>query len=256
MTLRLRTLAACLSVLVATACASQARPKLDDRVFVSQRVTEDGEPRALVEGTRLQLRFEERRVGAHAGCNSLGGSYTIEQGRLVVPDAAQTLIGCSPERHAQDEWYFDFLRSRPSIAVEGDTLVLEDEGTRIEYLDQEVATPDVSLTGRTWTVDTILEDGAASTALWPEPASLVFGPGGALTVDTGCNSGSGTYRVEGSTVTFFNVGVTERACEGETDRLERVVLGVLHGPQPVRWEITVDRLSLRSTSYGLDLASE
>ena len=35
-----------------------------------------------------------------------------------------------------------------------------------------------------------------------------------------------------------------------------VVLGVLHGPQPVSWQITVDRLSLRSTSYGLDLASE
>jgi heat shock protein HslJ len=253
----LRVLARCLLVLAPLACASQVRPKLDDRVFVSQRATEDGVPRALVEGTQLQLRFDApRRVGAHAGCNSLAGSYVIEQGRLVVSNAAQTLIGCSPERQAQDQWYFDFLLSQPSIAARGDTLVLEDEGTRIEYLDQEIATPDVSLAGRTWTVDTIIEGDAASTAVWPEPASLVFGSNGALTIDTGCNSGSGTHRVEGSTVTFSNVAVTERACEGETARLERVVLDVLQGPQPVTWEITVDRLSLRRGGLGLELASE
>ena len=238
------------------ACASKPAPKLDDRVFLSQRVTEDGAPRELVEGTRLELRFSTpNRVGARAGCNSLGGSYTIDRGRLVVADATQTLIGCAPERHAQDDWYFGFLLSRPSIVVQGDTLVLDGGGTRIEYLDQEVATPDVSLVGRTWTVETIIEEDAAMTATWPEPASLVFGPRGALTVDTGCNSGSGSYRVQGSEVTFSSVGVTERFCDGDTGRLERAVLGVLGGPQPVKWEITVDRLELRGADFGLELVA-
>ena len=237
------------------ACASQARPRLDDRVYLSQRVLEDGTPRELVEGTRLQLAFEGQRVGARAGCNTLGGEYRIEGGRFVLTNAAQTLIGCDPERHAQDEWYFGFLQSSPAIVVQGDTLVLDRAGTRIEYLDQEVATPDVSLAERTWTVDTIIEGGAAMTAQWPEPASLVFGQGGTLAIDTGCNSGSGTYAVSGDRVTFSVVSVTERACSGDTARLERAVLGVLTGPQPVTWEITVDRLALRGQDVGLELAT-
>jgi heat shock protein HslJ len=245
-------------VLAVAACASLPATKLDNRVFLSTRVTEDGAPRALVDGTRLELRFMEdaHRVGARAGCNSMSGSYTIERGRLVVTGAIQTLIGCAQERLAQDEWYFGFLQSRPSIMVAGDTVVLDGGRTRIEYLDQEVATPDVSLTGRTWTVQAIIEKTAETTALWPEPATLVFGTNEVVTVDTGCNSGSGTYKVSGNKLSFANVSLTERFCEGETGQLERAVLGVIHGPQPVTWEITVDRLLLRGANAGLELVAE
>jgi heat shock protein HslJ len=256
MTSPLRRLAHCLPVLAVLACAHVSTPRLDDRVYLSQRVTEDGTPRALVEGTRLQLQFEAgARFAASAGCNIFAGRYAIQGGRLVVSDAAQTLRGCEPPLHAQDDWYFGFLHSSPAIVVEGDTLVLDGSGTRIEYLDQEVATPDVSLTERTWTVEAIIEGDAATHAQWPTPASLVLRPDGTVTVDTGCNSGSGTYRVSGARVTFADVAVTERACTGDTARLERVVLGVLHGPQPVSWEITVDRLSLRGQGVGLDLVA-
>jgi heat shock protein HslJ len=265
MTSLFRRLVHCLSVLAVTACArqpaqpAQPAPKLDDRVFLSPRVTEDGEPRALVEGTRLELGFieEGHRIGARAGCNSLVGStYTIESGRLVVTGGGTTRIGCAPELLAQDQWYFGFLQSRPSITVAGDTLVLDGGGTRIEYLDQGIATPDVSLTGRTWTVQTIIDGTAATTTQWPEPARIVFGSNGTVMVDTGCNSGSGTYEVSGDELTFAGVAVTERFCDGDTGRLEKAVLGVVHGPQPVTWEITVDRLVLRGENVGLELVAE
>jgi len=246
----------CLPVAAVLACGHAPGPTLDDRVFVSQTVTENGAPYELVEGTQLQLRFfESRRFGAAAGCNTLGGTHAIEAGRFVVSDAAQTEIGCEAELLHQDDWYFGFLVSRPAITVEGDTLVLEGGGKRIEYLDQEVATPDVSLAGRTWTVDTIIRDGAAMSAAWPRPATLVLQPNGVVTIDTGCNTGSGTYRVSGTRIWFADVSVTERACSGDTEQLERAVLDLLYGPQPVMWEITVDRLSLRAGDDGLDLAA-
>lgn len=244
--------------LVALGCASKPpAPKLDDRVFLSQRVTENGAPRALVEGTVLQLTFQDgQRIGARAGCNTMSGSYTITEGRLVVSGAAQTRIGCAPERLAQDQWYFGFLQSKPSIVITGDTIVLEGGGIRLEYLDQEIATPDVSLMGRTWTVDVIIEASGVSSAVWPEPATIVFGTNGVVQVDTGCNTGSGTYQVSGNQLTFAGVSITERFCEGLTGRLERAVLGVVHGRQPVTWEITVDRLVLRGQNVGLELVTE
>lgn len=232
-------------------------PTLQDRVFVSQSITDDGVPRELVEGTRLRLAFHEgSRLSASAGCNTLGASYRLEGAELVLEDAAVTEIGCDPALHAQDTWYFDFLGSRPTLALVGDALVLAGGDTRIEYLDQEVATPDVALAGPTWTVDTIIRGGAAMHANWADPATITFGEGNTFEVFTGCNSGSGTYRVQGDAITFEGLAVTERACLDEDVReLEEVVLAVLTGPQPVEWEITVDRLSLRGDGVGLELAA-
>jgi heat shock protein HslJ len=245
-----------LAMLSMLACDPKPEPEtgLEDRVFLSQSVTEGGAPQLLVEDTELRLQFHEApRLSASAGCNTLGGDYSIDGDVFVLAGAAQTEIGCEQELHAQDDWYFEFLGSSPTIVVDGDSLVLEGGGTRIEYLDQEVATPDEELVGPTWTVETIIEGDVASFTEWPEPATLVFGSDGAVTVNTGCNGGSGTYEVSGGELTFADVAVTERGCEGDTGRLESVVLGVIHGPQPVTWEVTVDRLSLRGQDAGLDL---
>jgi heat shock protein HslJ len=228
--------------------------KLDGRVFLSQRVTEGGKPRALVEGTQLTLSFHEgSRIGANAGCNSMGGRYAIEGGKLVISDAAITEMAC-PGVLDQEAWYMKLLQSKPTVAQDGDALVLESGGTRIEYLDRDVATPDVPLTGRTWTVDTIVTAETASHAAWPTPATLVFEPGGGVTLHTGCNTGSSTYEVKGEEITFTPPGITKMACQDPlVIELERAVLGLLGGPQPVTWEITVDRLSLRGKDFGLDL---
>jgi heat shock protein HslJ len=258
MLLPLHRLAPCLPVFAVLACDPEPEPKpsLADHTFLSQSVTEDGAPRALVNGTQLRLQFfEDPRVSASAGCNSLGGEYEIDSGVFLLSDAGQTEIGCDAELHDQDDWYFAFLTSSPSIAVDGDTLVLDGDGTRIEYLDQEVAAPDAELVGPTWTVETIIEGDVAMATEWPSPATLVFGNDGVLMVNTGCNSGSGTYQVADGQLTFAEVAVTERGCEGDTGRLESAVLGVLHGPQPVTWEITVERLSLRGEDVGLDLVA-
>lgn len=246
-----------LSLGLALACKPSTPPMagLQGRVFLSQSVTENGAARPLVEGTRLRLQFhEDARLSASAGCNTLGARYQIDGGALVLQDAAVTEIGCDPRLHAQDEWYFGFLGSRPSVAASGDSLVLDGGGTRIEYLDQEVATPDLPLAGPRWTVDTIIQGGAAMHAAWPAPATLLFREEGTVEVFTGCNSGSGNYRVDGETITFESVVITLRACEDEDlQRLEEAVLDVVGSSTPVEWEITVNRLSLRVGEVGLDL---
>jgi heat shock protein HslJ len=238
------------------ACEPEPEPaSLDGRVFLSQSVTEDAVARPLVAGTQLRLSFEAGEVSTSAGCNSLTGGYSIEGGAFVMPDGAQTLIGCDAALQDQDDWYFGFMLSSPAIVVDGDTLVLEGDGTRIEYLDQEVATPDAELTDVTWTVDTIIEGEVAQHTDWPSPATLVFADDGTVQVSTGCNGGSGTYQVAGAELTFADVAVTERGCDSPTAELERAVLGVIYGSQPVTWEITADRLSLRGADFGLDLVA-
>lgn len=229
-------------------------PALEGRVFLAQKVTEGGAPRPLVEGTQLSLSFHEKsRIGAHAGCNSMGGGYAVEDGALVISNGAITEKAC-PGVLEQEGWYMGFLGKRPALTVDGDTLVLEGGGVRIEYLDRKIATPDLALVGPTWTVDTIVTKDFASHAAWPKPATLVFGADGSLQVEAGCNGGRGTYRVSGKEITFESVGLTEMACADPlANELETAVSRLFIGPQPVTFEITVDRLSLRGKDGGLDL---
>lgn len=85
----------------------------------------------------------------------------------------------------------------------------------------------------------------------------MFGTDGKVKVFAGCNGGEGTYRVSGKELTFESLGLTEKACgDPLANELESAVYSLFRGPQPVTWEITVDRLSLRSKDGGLDLVAK
>ena len=50
-----------------------------------------------------------------------------------------------------------------------------------------------------------------------------------MTVDTGCNTGSGSYTVAGDQITFGPLAMTLIACEGITNDVEQAQLAVLTG---------------------------
>lgn len=257
-------------VVLATACPStknspapdggesppaREAPALAGHAFLSQSVTEGGTPRPLVGSENLRLSFHEGgEIGASAGCNSLGGSYRIDGGRLVLSEAAQTEMGCEQARLEQDEWYFGLLGASPTITLTGDRLVVEAQGARIEYLDKEVATPDLSLSGQRWTVSGLVTPEVASAAAWSSPATLEFTTEGRVKLSTGCNQGGGAYVTEGDHITFSEVAVTKKGCTDELSReLEQAVLSLLSGPQPVTWTIDASRLTLTRDGTGLAL---
>ncbi len=74
------------------------------RRFQSTAVTEAGKDRPLVAGTRIDLSFfDDGRLSAQAGCNTIGGSGRIDGDRLVLGDGlSMTEMGCDGPRHSQD----------------------------------------------------------------------------------------------------------------------------------------------------------
>ena len=225
--------------------------------FLSTSVTENGQPRPLVAGTRITLNFFEdgHRLGAQAGCNSMGGQASFSGGHLAVGDLATTEMGCDPPRHAQDEWLGRFLTSRPEWSREGATLTLDNGTTRIVLQDREVADPDRPLRGTKWVVDTIVEGQSASSVPAGAEAFVVFaGSGDEFQGNTGCNGMGGKSQVHEntSTITFSEVISTKMACEDGRMRLERAVLATLDGD--VRYKIEAAFLTLDSPDgHGLRL---
>ena len=241
-----------LLLLVLTACAAVPGLTLDGTEWLSTGVTEDGADRPLVDGTQIRLSFSDGQLGASAGCNTMGGSYRITDGRLVFEGGGMTEMGCDDERHAQDDWLFGFLGSRPSVAQEGDTLTLSANGTVIALHDREVAQPDLPLAGTTWTVDSIITGDAVSSVPGGAVATLVFTDTGQVEVDTGCNTGSGTYEVTDGTLRIGELMRTLAGCDGPTGQLEAAVLAVLNAGD-VRYEIDAGSLTLMAGDQGLGL---
>ena len=81
----------------------------------------------LVAGTSVTLSFEDGRISAKAGCNTMTGSATWDTGKLLVAQPlASTMMGCAEALAAQDQWLSGFLTSSPALTLDGDILTLGD----------------------------------------------------------------------------------------------------------------------------------
>jgi heat shock protein HslJ len=222
---------------------------LDGRTFVSTAV----EGYQLVEGTQVQLTFDGSNLGATAGCNQMSSGYALEGDVLVVDATAMTQMACIPASLMdQDTWLSALLTSRPTVALDGDMLTLTSDGTVVTLQDREVANPDVPLEGTTWNVEGLISGDAVSTV----PAggrvpSLVL-VDGSVSVDTGCNRGTGGYELGEGEITFGPLATTRAACtDPGAAEAERIVLATLAGT--ATYDIEADVLTLQTGSEGLML---
>ena len=244
-----------MTVILLGGCAAVSPPPLDGTEWLSTAVTEDGADRPLVDGTRVRLSFTDGELAASAGCNTMGGAYRIEEGLLVVEGGGMTEMGCDDERHAQDDWLFGFLGSRPAVAQEGDKLTLTSGETVIALQDREVAEPDLPLIGTTWTVDTILSGDAATSVPEDIVATLVFQQNGAVEIATGCSPGEGTYEVADGSLRIRDIETIETDCEDAARQLESAVLPML-GADEIDYVIDAGSLTLVAGDQGLVLRGE
>ena len=256
-----RVTVAIIGLIFVVACGSRAASgglnDLRGRTFLSTGVTENGQPKQLVAGTRIRLSFGEegRRIGVNAGCNHMGGEARVENGRLVAGEMAMTAMGCDGGRSEQDDWLAKFLTGAPTISSSGSELVLANNTTEIRLLDRTVADPDRPLTGTRWIVESIVDRDTASSIPQGATAHLLMNADGTFTGNTGCNQMGGAAAIAGPTIRFNDVYTTKMACDDGRMRLERAVLSVLR--DTLSYEIEADQLRLRhSSGKGLDLRAE
>ena len=164
---------------------------------------------------------------------------------------AQTEMACSPPALMdQDTWLASVLTSRPTVSVDGDTLTITADGATLTLVGQAARTPRPQLEGPTWVVDTLLEgDLATSIPAGVNAPTLLF-EAGTVSVDTSCNTGTGSYTIDGETVTFGPIAMTRMACtDPATIAIEPQVMAVLQGTATV--SIERGALTLRNGTSGL-----
>jgi heat shock protein HslJ len=233
-----------------TVRASAGSEPLVGQTFTGTALTEHGAPRALVPGTRIELRFtEDGRLVANAGCNTITGRVTVSAGRLDTDELSITELGCDPPRHEQDQRLSAFLAGRPSWRLDGDTLVLSDAGTTMTLT--RVASP--PLAGTTWRIDTLIRGAVAGSAPAGIGATLVFGAE-EVTVSGLCNLRAVHYQAAGDTITFELGPLTRMACAPEVMRVEDAAVAVLDGQTSYRIDSRTLTITKGDTGLGLTAA--
>ncbi len=206
----------------------------------------------LVPGTRITLTFGASQIGADAGCNHMGGGYSLDGDTLRIGTLSMTEMACEPAtKMDQDQWVAEVLGSDPTFTLTGSTLTLTSGVTRI-VLSEQIAV-DQPLEGPTWVLTTILggsgPDATAQDATLATDPATVSIDHGRISLSAGVNVGSGPVTVSGNTITFGSLMVTLRPVRDDRrGHIEAAVLGVLTGT--VTYTIDGDTLTL-TTEDGM-----
>ena len=236
-------------LLLLAACGDQTATTVDSdglegRTFLSEAVTESGEARPLVEGTRIVLEFgDDGRLSANAGCNHLFTDVSIGADVLETGMVGGTEMGCDQVRHEQDSWLSAFLESSPAWTLDGDRLTLTSGDTEIALLDRRVDDHDRPLEGTRLVVDTIITGDAAS-SMWAgtEGSAFLVIDGGRFTASSGCRDIDGAVEVSGDRLRFSDAVQTDPACPPELVDVDDVMSAIVTGE--VEYEIEAARLRL------------
>jgi heat shock protein HslJ len=184
----------------------------------------------VVPGSRIRLSFEDGRMAAIAGCNSMTGPYDVTDGQLAwTSGPAATQIGCRQEMMRQDEWLADLLTAGVDATLDGDALTLSTGDVTI-HLQRETPVEAATLFGHTLTV-TELTTPTTSSAL-PDGVrspTLKIATDGTVNLDTGCNRGRTTATAGGDVLTFEPPVTTKLACTPPAGAVEHAVLQALEG---------------------------
>jgi heat shock protein HslJ len=249
------------AALLAAGCGSKpsagsGEGEMRGKAFTSTAVTDQGKPRALVGGTKVELRFtDDGRLLATAGCNQMQGPVTLAGGKLTVTDLSTTDMACpTPGLHEQDEWLAKFLTATPSWRLDGTNLVITGSDTEI-VLAAEAPT---TLEGGLWVVDGLITKDAVSSVPGGVKATFSF-KDGHIYVQAGCNGGSTDhtggqkYEVDGQAIESGDFVFTAMLCGPDQMAVESAVMKVLE-QQRFDYKIDGNTLTLTNASgAGLKL---
>lgn len=159
----------------------------------------------------VTLEFADGRLGGSDGCNSYGGGYQVEDGRLKVdPNMVSTLMACADEIMQQASAYTAVLLQSPAFQVEGEQLtLLGGDGAALAVF----AAQSQELAGTSWIV-TGMNDGnqAVVSTLLDTELTASFGADGQVSGSAGCNRYFASFSIEGQAIKIGAPGATKMFC--------------------------------------------
>lgn len=185
---------------------------------------------ATIPDARPTMRFAfGGEVTGSDGCNQYSGPFRTDRQEISVGQLTSTLIGCEPLLGAQAQAFTEALTGASTWRLtEAGGLELRGHGDVIAEPLIDAPPPSEAvvsdLAGTRW----VLEELGGTTLVDVEP-TLAFGGDGTVSGSAGCNTFSGTYALDGTTLSFGPLATTKMACADPTMFVESAFLAAVAG---------------------------
>lgn len=103
-----------------TESAPATREDLDGRTFNAT----DAEGIRITKEAPLEITFDGPILGIDAGCNRVGGRYSLDEGVIRV-FLGSTLMGCPPAQAELEAFVSELFRQEATARLSGDELTIE-----------------------------------------------------------------------------------------------------------------------------------
>lgn len=199
------TLLLILSVILSACTGSANPPTPASNPWVLTEI--NGQP--VLPGSLPTLRFESDRAGGNGSCNGFGGEYTLNGDQLTFGPLVSTLMACmEPGVMEQESAYLAALQATTRYQIkDGRLQLLDASGAIVLVFDPQ----DMNLQGKTWQLSFYNDGSALVSVLENTQPTLVF-DGETVRGSGGCNQFSGSFKLEGQSLSLGGLAATEMAC--------------------------------------------
>ncbi len=190
----------------------------------------------------VTARFEDGKLSGRSGCNQYSGTYEVDGDALTIgPNIASTNMACPAPQMAVEQAYLAKLPKVAGFAIDGDTLTLTNDAgdTTLKYQATDAA---AAIQGQ-WEATSYYAGTAVTSVLGGATLTAEFGSDGTVTGNTGCNTFTGPYEIDGENITIGPLTTTLAACG--TPELDQQQASYLNALDLARtFEVAAGRLDL------------
>ena len=204
-----------------------------------------------VAGTGVSAQFtSDGEVSGSAGCNRYAGAYTVSGSNITISSPlASTLMMCEPDVMAQETIYLITLGEARTFTVKGDKLTLfgADGKTLAVYKAQSQ-----DLAGTDWNVIGYNNGKQAVVGvLNGSTLTASFGKDGTLSGNSGCNTFSGPYKLDGNQIGIGPLASTMMMCSDPAGVMDQETQYLAALQSAATYQIEGDVLELRTKDGAL-----
>lgn len=206
---------ALLAPLILIACANEEPPATgpawnDGVVWVL-----DADSVALLEPeapptANVTIVFDGGDLSGNAGCNTYGGTYQVDGSDLTIQVGAMTEMACEEPLMALESAYLAALGGVERFTVDDASLTLDGE-VRLVFFE-EVPPEPLPLVGTTWDLASIYAGDTVSSVVAGSQLTMALADDGSVSGTAGCDTYTGTYELDGGSLSFGPLASTRMTC--------------------------------------------
>ena len=201
-------------------------------------------------GPAITLNLEDARLGGSDGCNSYGGGYTLNGGKLTVDkNLVSTMMACPEPVMRRATAYTSALVKTASYSSDGKTLTLLDSAGALLAV---FARQSEALGGTAWLATGFNNGNQAVVSVgFGAELSAYFGADARLTGSAGCNNYVAGFEAAAGKININSPAGTKKACPEPLGVMAQEAQYLKALESAATYRIDGDRLELRTADGAL-----